>query len=127
VVNAAAHELKPRVYTHAPIAHFNLSLEDSVGAHLFEMTPLNIIDAYRFTANAITQGGRVLVHCAQGKSRSTSLVLFYLIKTRQSHVDVELAKLRVLRPIACPNPSFMEQLRFYCASEEIGSGEGEST
>jgi len=118
LVNAAAHELKPPPYTHATIERCNLALEDSVGAHLFNM-PVNLIDAYRFIRDALASGGRVLVFCAQGKSRSTSVVLFYMIKTHNQHVDTSLANLRLLRPIVKPNPSFMEQLRFYCASEEI--------
>jgi predicted protein tyrosine phosphatase len=118
VVNAAAHELKPRVYTHAPIAHCNLLLEDSESAHLFNM-PVNLIDAYRFISDALAAGGRVLVFCAQGKSRSSSVTLFYLVKSRQQHVDVALAELCALRPIVKPNPSFMQQLRDYCTDEEI--------
>jgi protein-tyrosine phosphatase len=118
IVNAAANELKPRVYTHASIAHCNLKLEDSEGAHLFNM-PVNLIDAYRFIDKALAEGGRVLVHCAQGKSRSSSVTLFYLIKSRQQHVDVALAELQALRPIVKPNASFLTQLRDYCTSEEI--------
>jgi protein-tyrosine phosphatase len=127
-VNAAAGELRPRDYTHAEIQHCNLHLEDSLAANLFNVPrsssqpsaePLNLIDAYRFMRSAIAGGGRVLVHCAQGKSRSSSVVLFYLIKTRDIHVHIALKQLQAVRPIAQPNPAFMQQLRTYCQSEEI--------
>eukprot|EP00026_Physarum_polycephalum_P007638 Phypoly_transcript_07703.p1 GENE.Phypoly_transcript_07703~~Phypoly_transcript_07703.p1 ORF type:complete len:369 (+),score=52.75 Phypoly_transcript_07703:408-1514(+) len=55
----------------------------------------------------------VLVHCAAGISRSATVVLSYLMKTRKSNFDCELEYLRSVRPIVDPNPGFVKQLKLY--------------
>lgn len=55
----------------------------------------------------------VLVHCAAGISRSATIALSYLMKTRKSNFDNELEFLRTIRPIVDPNPGFVKQLKIY--------------
>lgn len=57
-------------------------------------------------------GNNVLVNCAQGKSRSSSLVIAYLLVHHSSGLTVEsaLSYVRSKRSIAEPNPGFMKQL-----------------
>ncbi len=112
VVNAAA-ELRSNSGCH-------LNLEDTDVADLFDL-PVNVVDAYHFIVDAVKNGGRVLVHCVEGKSRSSAVVLFYLVKSRRIHVDTALAELKLLRPLVKPNPVFLDQLRAYCLSEEINT------
>eukprot|EP00730_Choanoeca_flexa_P000196 TRINITY_DN10089_c0_g1_i3.p1 TRINITY_DN10089_c0_g1~~TRINITY_DN10089_c0_g1_i3.p1 ORF type:complete len:220 (+),score=38.14 TRINITY_DN10089_c0_g1_i3:39-698(+) len=59
----------------------------------------------------LTDGANVLVHCAQGKSRSTSVVIAYLMRYRQMNYNASLALVRSCRPMATPNTSFDQQLR----------------
>ncbi len=66
-----------------------------------------------FISAAIAGGGTVLVHCRQGKSRSATLVIAYLIKTRGWGFDEAKNFVKGRRSIAGPNPSFCEQLRQY--------------
>jgi dual specificity MAP kinase phosphatase len=55
-------------------------------------------------------GGRVLVHCSQGVSRSTTIAIAYLMwKTRGSYDEVYQA-VRALRGVTSPNVGFMCQL-----------------
>lgn len=59
------------MYHHVPIVDkSNVNIKDH-----FEST-YNFIDA------AISTGGRVYVHCIAGVSRSTTMVLYYLMKKR---------------------------------------------
>ena len=53
---------------------------------------------------------RLLVHCHLGISRSTTIVLAYLMKTYSATLTDALKFLRHRRPIVCPNPGFVQQL-----------------
>ena len=64
-----------------------------------------------FIQNAIQNGGRVLVHCLQGQSRSVTIVCAFLMKSHRLSMTVALAKIRESRPQACPNPNFGLQLK----------------
>ena len=56
--------------------------------------------------------GSVLVHCAEGKSRSVAVVLDYLLNAEHFGVfDAALAYLRKIHPDAMPNHHFTRYLR----------------
>lgn len=68
--------------------------------------------AFQFIEQHRLAGHSVLVHCAAGRSRSVSLVLYYLLRKRICHsVEEALALVRKARPEADPNPGFLEKLR----------------
>ncbi len=54
-----------------------------------------------------------VVHCYQGVSRSTSVIIAYLIKYYQMSFDASLDLIREGRPHAKPNIHFERQLREY--------------
>lgn len=54
--------------------------------------------------------GHILVHCSKGVSRSTSMVVAYLMKIEAMTLDAALALVTSKRPIANPNASFRRQL-----------------
>jgi len=56
--------------------------------------------------------GRVFVHCAQGISRSATLVIAYLMSKRQMSIQQAIETIRPKRFIA-PNEGFTEQLIEY--------------
>jgi len=62
---------------------------------------------------AIRGGGKVMVHCKGGVSRSVSIVIAYLIRFQKFHFDEALSVIRSHRPIAHPNVGFQKQLREY--------------
>ncbi|KAG9395005.1 Dual specificity phosphatase catalytic domain [Carpediemonas membranifera] len=69
-----------------------------------------LIDCIHFIEHARRQGGKVLVHCQLGVSRSSSVVIAYLMwQTRGSYDDV-YRRVKALRPVASPNAGFMCQL-----------------
>jgi len=61
----------------------------------------------QFIRNALEQGGTVLVHCSEGRSRSATLIAVYLMQTQGVYRDGALALIRKTRPIAYPSSSFM--------------------
>lgn len=67
--------------------------------------------------------GNVLVHCRQGVSRSASVVLAYLMKTKHLSYDEAFAFVKARRPRVSPNSSFSKQLRQFerrlCAERNI--------
>ncbi len=56
---------------------------------------------------------RVLVHCQQGKSRSASIAVAYLVAQHGFSVDAALATLKARRPLVSPNRGFLEQLHLF--------------
>jgi len=54
--------------------------------------------------------GKVLVHCHEGKSRSVSLCVSYLMARKQVPLADALAFVKSKRPIAKPNAGFLKQL-----------------
>uniref|UniRef100_A0A5S6QNL5 Protein-tyrosine-phosphatase n=1 Tax=Trichuris muris TaxID=70415 RepID=A0A5S6QNL5_TRIMR len=70
-------------------------------------------DCCRFIHEARRSGGRVLVHCNAGVSRSVSFVCAYMVKYEKFSVITALAYIREKRPIARPNPGFLKQLMDY--------------
>ena len=67
--------------------------------------------ALPFVEDAIRKNKRVLVHCEQGVSRSVSVVVAYLMKSKSIPADEAVRTVKSFRPVARPNPGFMAQLR----------------
>ena len=64
-------------------------------------------EAADYIENALKNGnGRVLVHCFAGKSRSSTLILAYMVKKCNMSLRVAYDQLRAARPIAMPNIGF---------------------
>ncbi|CAF0922519.1 unnamed protein product [Didymodactylos carnosus] len=68
---------------------------------------------YDFLNEIKQQGGRVLIHCVVGRSRSASLVLSYLMKAEKMNLGEAYAYLLNCRNQIKPNDSFIKQLMFY--------------
>ena len=66
-----------------------------------------------FIAHAIRSGGRVLVHCMCGISRSATLIIAYLIRDHGFTPERALDLLKTIRPCVQPNEGFMRQLDDY--------------
>jgi len=66
---------------------------------------------YEIMEENVPQGRRILVHCFAGRSRSTSLVLYYLMRKFNWTLDVALAYLKERRPIININKKFIEEIK----------------
>jgi hypothetical protein len=59
------------------------------------------------------KGGHTVVHCVAGVSRSTAMVLSYLIKYKKMTLKDAFKRVIEKRPIIKPNTAFFEQLIKY--------------
>jgi predicted protein tyrosine phosphatase len=66
-----------------------------------------VYPALDFITAARTTGGRVLLHCAQGVSRSCSLAIAWLMHAEGASYQEAYAKTRACRGVCAPNPSFI--------------------
>ncbi|KAI8470555.1 MAG: hypothetical protein J3K34DRAFT_509307 [Monoraphidium minutum] len=64
----------------------------------------------RWLDAALADGGSVLVHCHEGRSRSVTLVAAFLMMTAGDDLAAALARIRCVRPCAAPNAGFLAAL-----------------
>ena len=87
-----------------------LKLYDYEFQNLFPMFEI----AYKFIKNnSRKKNNYILIHCMCGISRSTSLVVFYLMKEKKWDYDTSINCIIQSRPIVSPNSGFERQLRNY--------------
>ncbi|CAL8366496.1 unnamed protein product [Boreogadus saida] len=58
-------------------------------------------------------GGRTVVYCKNGRSRSATVCVAYLLKHRKLSLGDALQKVKTARHVIDPNPGFMAQLERY--------------
>lgn len=80
----------------------------------FQLAP-EFTNCARYIQSVISGGGKILVHCVKGASRSVSIVMAYLIYVNYNNMEVLalLKTIQAVRPIAHPNLGFMNQLCQY--------------
>ena len=83
-----------------------LFLQDIPSQSLFP----SMDESYQFIRDAISNGGKVFVHCYAGVSRSSSTVIYYLMKSRGWSYQESFNYLKQRHSRADPNPGFVEQL-----------------
>ncbi|PSN49194.1 hypothetical protein C0J52_10914 [Blattella germanica] len=106
VVNAAAELPDTPLPQEKEIAYLKVSVEDKSNSDL-----LSHMDAVADMIEEVQQaGGKTLVHCVAGVSRSASLCLAYLIKHERMPLKKAFAHLRSRRPSIRPNTGFFTQL-----------------
>lgn len=103
-----AEPLPPRVTLH----HF--ALDDTVrcaeaSGHVLVAAALALNQAMKLRNDGI-KDGHILVHCAQGISRSASVVSSFLVLHRNLSVAGALSHLRLRRPYVYPNLGFIHAL-----------------
>lgn len=89
-----------------PFTHMRVKVEDTRAADISE----HFETTGAFIRACEASGGRCIVHCAFGQSRSVSVTAAYLMTERHMSLGAALEAIRSRRPHACPNPSFMTQL-----------------
>lgn len=88
------------------IQYLNIKLDDNPSSDL----KIYFSKAYQFISDALSAGGRILVHCNLGVSRSSTIVISYLMKSRQWTLKVAHDFVRDRRTCIRPNRGFLQQL-----------------
>ena len=89
------------------IRFLELNLYDSPYQNLFPKFEV----AYAFIKE--NSKHNILIHCLQGKSRSPSLVVFYLMKEKGWDYDTSIGFIKEKRPNVAPIIGFIDQLKEY--------------
>jgi len=89
--------------------HMIIPVQDSEYADIL----IHLPDACRFIQNALDDGGRVLVHCHMGISRSATVIAAYLMSSRHVPVHKALAIIKRARPQIQPNYGFIKELHAF--------------
>lgn len=87
--------------------YINLNLED---ADDNISIPLKHAYSYITKVLKLNPNSKILVHCHMGKSRSASVVIYYLMKSQGLSYNRALAKLKESRPIVQPNAHYSKTL-----------------
>ena len=77
----------------------------------FTLPPADLLAAAGWVQAQLGEGRRVVINCAQGRSRSGAAACAWLMASRRISADAALAEIQRSRPLVQPNPGFMAQLR----------------
>ena len=92
-----------------PMRYMNVNLNDAEGVDIMK----NFADTNRFLLKCKRSGGKALVHCRAGMSRSTSIMLAFLMFNETWRLCDALDYCRKKRFICDPNIDFRLQLALY--------------
>jgi len=70
-------------------------------------------EAFKFIDEARHNNKRILLHCRHGVSRSSTIVIGYLMKTKKWSLQDSLRFVTERRAIVFPNAGFKKQLQLY--------------
>lgn len=110
-------EVIPPQYTTSPYTHLQVPINDSADANIIQYFP----DCNDFIDSAKTAEapGNVLVHCAQGVSRSVTIVLAYLMYKHKLSVNQAIYAVRRKKADIGPNHGFIIQLKLYESMDNV--------
>eukprot|EP01060_Flectonema_neradi_P015015 TRINITY_DN2170_c0_g1_i1.p1 TRINITY_DN2170_c0_g1~~TRINITY_DN2170_c0_g1_i1.p1 ORF type:complete len:236 (+),score=41.30 TRINITY_DN2170_c0_g1_i1:61-768(+) len=91
------------------IKTLRIAVRDHCDAPLSE----HFAEAAKWIAAALSEGGKVLVHCKGGVSRSSTLVAAFLMVNRHMTCDSALDMIRTRRSIISPNIGFLLSLEAF--------------
>lgn len=103
IVNCAKEH---KNYFENDFVYLELKLDDSEGQEIYNAMERS----YVFINNALELGGTVLVHCHAGISRSSSMIIYYLMKKYRLPFDRAYAIAKYKRNQVSPNAGFVQQL-----------------
>ena len=67
-------------------------------------------EAFVFIEKAMKKGGKVLVHCMAGKSRSPTIIIGYVMLKNRLRAEEAIKYIRLKHRFTFPNPNFIYQI-----------------
>ncbi|KAI0332523.1 phosphatases II [Cubamyces sp. BRFM 1775] len=111
----------PHLGPHRTLQRLQLPLQDSPFSELAAFLPR----ATAWIGAALRDpSARVLIHCAQGVSRSASVAAAFLISHYGCTPDQAVQLVQAKRPCAQPNPGFVSQLGEFYQTVRAGASSG---
>lgn len=107
VLNLTASPFKPEVLSSRIC--MQIALQDSPAQDILSHIPA----AIDFIQSARDCGGRILIHCLAGISRSSAIAIAYLMWQGHHTFPVAYDMVRAHRPCAAPNLNFLGQLTMF--------------
>jgi len=95
----------PSAFTHS-YEYMNIAIEDNARENISS----HFDDAINFIEDINTRGGRVLVHCHAGISRSATICIAYLMRQKSLSLDEAYEFTKKRRSAISPNFNFLGQL-----------------
>lgn len=86
-----------------------LELLDTAESNILNLLP----EAIEFIDSALRGGGKVLVHCFAGRSRSATICCGYLMQKHHLRLEQALLAVKEKRHCVMPNPGFLFQLQLF--------------
>ncbi|XP_060947001.1 dual specificity protein phosphatase 5 [Limanda limanda] len=103
LLNVSRRDLQP---TKGHYDYKWIPVEDS---HMADISS-HFQEAIEFIDHVKQSGGKVLVHCEAGISRSPTICMAYIMRTQQLRLDAAFDIIKQCRDVVSPNLSFMGQL-----------------
>uniref|UniRef100_A0A8D0E2K7 Dual specificity protein phosphatase 15 n=1 Tax=Salvator merianae TaxID=96440 RepID=A0A8D0E2K7_SALMN len=97
------------------ITYLRIALPDTPDANIKK----HFKECIHFIHSCRLRGGNCLVHCLAGISRSTTIVLAYIMAVTELSWREALDAVKAVRPVANPNPGFRQQLEEYESSWSV--------
>lgn len=114
ILNSAIEH--PNYFENTGIIYKYLPLQDEPNQDISQYFK----DGFEFIDQALRNGGKVLVHCHAGISRSTTMLTSYLMKKYNRSPREILHYIRSIRGIIQPNTGFSTQLlKYHTATSSI--------
>ncbi|EJD49938.1 phosphatases II, partial [Auricularia subglabra TFB-10046 SS5] len=104
-------------------ARLHVPLDDYAEEDLLSALPASV----EFIEGALNSGGKVLVHCQAGISRSASIVAAYLIASQKLTRATAVELIKKKRPGIRPNDGFLKQLDTFHSARCIISVDDKTT
>jgi protein-tyrosine phosphatase len=100
--------------TMSDVKFLRLGWMDTEDQKIYKLKPGDQIEeSIRFIHEGLKRGENVVIHCAQGKSRSGTVAIAYLMIAQNMNYREALKYVQEKRPMVQPNPSFETQLQEY--------------
>jgi dual specificity MAP kinase phosphatase len=117
VVNAT--EGVPNKFEARGVQYLRVGVQDSEEAEISRHfnAAHNFIDQFLSSIDDSDKTVVVFVHCAQGISRSATIVLMFLMRKYNLSFESALRYLKSQRYVVEPNPGFLRQLKLYQAQD----------